>query len=97
MDVDLIIFEDDEDYNEKLKRMEHTIHILTEQLKSAFREITSLRNMICDHVNFFHDTETKSRFHISHVHKVNAHQNPLYSTSSESSDTLPTEAVIIDI
>lgn len=97
MDEDLIIFDDADTYLQRIQNMEHTIHVLTDQLKVAQQEIASLRTMIYDHINFFHDTETKSRFHIQHVHKVNSYQHPIYSSSSESTDTISTEGIIIDI
>ena len=97
MDEDLIIFDDTEAYLQRIQSMEHTIRILTDQLKEAQQEIASLRTIIYDHINFFHDTETRSRFHIAHVHKINTYQNPVYTSSSESTDTLPTEGIIIDI
>ena len=97
MDEDLIIFDDTETHLQRIQTMEHTIHDLADQLKDAQQEIASLRTIIYDHMNLFHDTETKSRFHISHVHKVNAYQNPMYTSSSESTDALPNDSIVIDI
>ena len=82
MDDDLIIFEPI-DNNERIRLMEKTIEILTSRLDSALGEIASLQQQLMDHVNFFHDTERPTRFHITHIPK-----NIDYSDGSSSDSSI---------
>ena len=84
-DEDLIIFDETPTYGNKLKELERELLALQEQLNMARQEINSLRNALYDHINFNHDGEIKSRFHIQHVHRINSYQYPVYTTSGSSS------------
>ena len=82
---DLISFE--EDYAntyanaKRIRSLERSIAILSDQLNRAFDEISSLRAQLYDHVNNHHDSEVTSRFTI--------HRIPIgSSTESSSSETL---------
>lgn len=83
---DLIFFEKEEYTNAKhIKRLESTIQTLSEQLNAALNEISSLRQQLYDHINFQHDIEPSTRFHITHVPK------PTMYTSSSS------DCILIDV
>ena len=86
MTEDLISFED-RDYTStnRIHRLEQMVKALSSQLNDALLEITSLRQQLCDHINFFHDNEPRSRFTIQHVPRGVMHE----SSSSE--------AILIDV
>lgn len=81
MDEDLIIFEPI-DTEERIRLMERTIEKLRDNLAMALNEISSLQQQLLDHVNFFHDTERSSRFHITHIPKNNEYSDGSSSDSS---------------
>ena len=83
-----LIFFDEEEYTnaKRIKFLELMITNLTEQLNVAVSEITVLKQQLYDHINFHHEVEPSSRFHITHVPK-----NPPLSNSSSS------ECILIDV
>ena len=84
---DLIFFEEEEYTNAKhIKRLESTIQILSEQLNAALNEISSLKQQLYEHINFQHDIEPSTRFHITHVPKCQS-----------SSDNSSSECILIDV
>ena len=84
---DLIFFEKEEYTNAKrIRSLERTIEILNTQLNTALYEITDLRQQLYDHINFQHDIEPPSRFHIRHVPHIQS-----------SDDTSSSEAILIDV
>ena len=84
---DLIFFEEEEYTTAKhIKRLESMIQNLSEQLNAVLVEISSLKQQLCDHINFQHDIEPSMRFHITHVPKCQS-----------SSDNSSSECILIDV
>ena len=84
---DLIFFEEEEYTNAKrIKRLESTIQILSEQLNTAINEISSLKQQLCDHINAQYDIEPSARFHITHIPKCQS-----------SSDNSSSDCILIDV